>query len=170
MIRRSLFATALVLAFCPLLARACTGATVTDAWVRRPPPGMTMSAAYFVVRNDGTAPLRIESISSVDFDSTMLHLTVYLDGEARMRHLEAITLAPGEEFRAAPGAAHLMIGKPRSDFGTLAVARFELHCAGGGTQSFVAPVRRTSPDQDARRGPDPLTPRATTAPVRLTGH
>ena len=35
-------------------ALACDGLVVEHAWLRQPPPGSTVAAAYFEARNDGT--------------------------------------------------------------------------------------------------------------------
>ncbi len=128
---------------------ACPGANVSGAWVRSPPPGMTMTAAYFELQNVGTTPLVVESISSADFGSVMLHETVYHDGTAGMRHLAGLTLPPGETFRAIPGGVHVMVGDPHSDLRTVKAARFELHCAGGSSLSYSAPVLRSAPGAGA---------------------
>ena len=141
-----LYAALLVLLTGGSPAQACTGATISAAWVRSPPPGMTMTAAYFELRNDGAMPLVIESISSADFGSTMLHETVYRDGEAHMQHLAVIAVAPGETFRATPGSVHVMVADPLSEISALKTAGFELHCTGGGTLAYRAAVLRSAPD------------------------
>jgi len=93
-------------------ASACDGLTVTDAWVREPPPGAGAVAVYMRLANAGEAPLAVDSVASPAFAHGMLHET-YLDGDrARMRHVDALRLAQGEQRELAPGGLHLMLVKP----------------------------------------------------------
>ena len=139
---------ALVLACAPVLVQAdgaCDHVRVDSAWVRQPPPGMTMTAGYFEIANTGPGTLEVHSIGSADFGTTMLHETMQVDGAARMRHLPGITLAPGARFSAAPGGAHLMLGEPRIDLATAAQVGFSLHCADGSAHEVSAPLLRAAP-------------------------
>lgn len=93
-------------------AAACDGLTVSDAWVREPPPGAGAVAVYMRLVNAGKAPLAVDSVASPAFAHGMLHET-YVDGDrARMRHVDALRLAPGEQRELAPGGLHLMLVKP----------------------------------------------------------
>lgn len=95
-----------------LLARpsaACEGLVVEHGWVRLPPPGAPGAAAYFSVLNTGTEDLRVTEVSSARFAHVMLHETRYVDGQAQMRHVGELNLAPGERVVASPGGLHIML-------------------------------------------------------------
>lgn len=139
---------AFALACAPVLVQAdgaCDHVRVDSAWVRQPPPGMTMTAGYFEIANTGTTTLELNGVSSADFGSAMLHETAQVDGAARMRHLPGITLAPGGHFSAAPGGAHLMLDAPRIDLAAAAQVRFSLLCADGSALEVSAPLLRAAP-------------------------
>ncbi len=135
----------LVLLF-PPYADACDGLVVTGAWVREPPPGMAMTAAYFTVENHGGERRTLTGLHSEEFESAMLHQTVQEDGRASMRHLGEVALAPGARLIAAPGGIHAMLAGPRVTLAAGVDIHLDLRCAGDTTLPFVAPVRRSAPD------------------------
>lgn len=126
-------------------ALACAGVVVSAAWVRTPPPGASMAAAYFTVANRGLAPARIVGVESPDFDQAMLHETRYVEGAARMRHVEAIELAPGAQFSAAPGGTHVMLMGARGELESGTVVHLRLLCSGATALDFAAHVSARAP-------------------------
>lgn len=74
------------------------------------PPARAMSAAgYVAIANDGTTPDRLIAVESPAARQTMIHTTEHgADGVARMRHLPALDLAPGETVLLEPGGLHVM--------------------------------------------------------------
>ena len=87
-------------------AYACAGLGVEHAWLREPPPGTSMAAAYFDLVNRGLQAVHITALASADFGSAMLHTTQIIEGRAQMRELETVELVPGARFSAAPGGAN----------------------------------------------------------------
>ena len=66
-------------------ACACDGLAVERAWVREPPPGTAVAAAYFELINRGTSAVKVTAVTSPDFGWAMLHTTQVVDGRAEMR-------------------------------------------------------------------------------------
>lgn len=126
-------------------AGACDGLAVERAWVREPPPGTTVAAAYFELINRGTSAVKVTAVTSPDFGWAMLHATQVVDGRAEMRELGALELAPAAHFSATPGAVHLMLGEPRHPLAAASAVTLAITCAAGPALSFPAPVRRTPP-------------------------
>ena len=112
-------------------AHACDGLTVSHAWLRQPPPGSDVAAAYFEARNDGQQPLTIKTVGSPDFKGAMLHTTRVVDGRAEMRPQGDIELGPGASFSAAPGGAHVMLFEPLQPLREGSSLTLELGCAQG---------------------------------------
>lgn len=127
-------------------AAACEGLEAMSAWVRQPPPGHEHAAAYVLLLNAGDAPVSVVGVSSPAFGSAMLHETRYEDGQARMRHLHAIELAPGERFEARPGGAHVMLGAPSVALDEGAEIDLTFGCDDGGSLTVTAPVLRRAPE------------------------
>lgn len=124
---------------------ACDGLVVERAWLRQPPPGSDVAAAYFDARNDGAATLTITAVGSPDFKSAMLHATHVVDGRAVMRPQGDIELSPGAHFVAAPGGAHVMLFEPAKTPSAGDSLTLELRCGTGGPLTVALPVLRDAP-------------------------
>jgi hypothetical protein len=123
-------------------AAACDGLTVTDAWVREPPPGAGAVAVYMRLANAGESALAVDSVSSPAFAHGMLHET-YVDGDrARMRHVDALRLAPGEQRELAPGGLHVMLVKPVAALPTVGDDVALVLGCGDARLELQVPVRR----------------------------
>jgi len=119
---------------------ATIGPLVEDAWVRAVPPSARMTAGYLTVYNPGPEALVIVGAESPLFGSVEMHGTVMVDGMARMRQQETVTVPAGESVAFEPGGLHLMLmqavdGVPSS--GTIEMA---LLLEGGERLEFLAPV------------------------------
>lgn len=136
-------------ALCYLDAAACDGLVVEHAWLRQPPPGSAVAAAYFEARNDGTQALTIQAVGSPDFKAAMLHATRVVDGRAAMRPQGDIELAPGARFSAAPGGSHVMLFEAQQSLTAGSALTLELRCSHGQPLKVALPVRRDAhPLQD----------------------
>ena len=89
---------------------------VDSAWARPGLPGGT-SAAYFVLVNQGTEPVRLVGASSPVARETQIHRTVLEerpgpDGTPhqimRMEPAGTLVLLPGDELTFQPGGLHVM--------------------------------------------------------------
>lgn len=87
----------------------------TDAWIPQAPPAASMLAGYLTLKNEGDSAARLLAVQSDRFQSATVHRTVIENGVARMRELNHLEIAPGEEIRFAPGGIHLMLMQPRSE-------------------------------------------------------
>ncbi|MEE2982468.1 MAG: copper chaperone PCu(A)C [Pseudomonadota bacterium] len=125
---------------------ACEGLVAEEGWVRQPPPGSRHAAAYVVLSNIGTTPLRITGIRSPDFTSAMLHETLHSEGQARMRLLDGIDLAPGSRFRAKPGGRHIMLSGPETPLGENVLIEVTFDCGPDSSLTASLPVRRNAPE------------------------
>lgn len=123
-------------------ASACNGLVIEHAWLRQPPPGSTVAAAYFDARNDGAQALTIQTVSSPDFKGAMLHATRVVDGRAEMRPQGDIELAPGARFNAAPGGTHVMLFDALQSLTEGSALTLELRCSHGEPLKVALPVRR----------------------------
>ena len=90
-------------------ARA-NGIVVTGAYSRASSgPGARTGALYLTIRNEGTAPDALLSVSTDAAAGAMIHETAVENGVATMRHVEKLDIAPGEEASFAPGGMHIML-------------------------------------------------------------
>lgn len=85
------------------------GLTVTDAWSRTTPPGVTVGVGYFTLKNDTGKSDRLLKISSPVAEKVQVHRTEVLDGIARMREVAVLHVAAGETVKFEPNGMHLML-------------------------------------------------------------
>lgn len=81
--------------------------TLSEGWIRLPPPGQDRSAAYLTLT--ATAPVTLVAAESPLAERVEFH-TMVRDGDLmRMRELPTVSLEAGETRRFAPGGDHLML-------------------------------------------------------------
>lgn len=111
------WAVGAVLALGAVAAQAAGRLVIEGAWIRTAPPTAAMRAGYATLRNAGDAPLQIRRIRSEAFGDVSLHATVIDDGVARMREIDDLRMAPGEQVVLEPGGKHLMLMQPAHELG-----------------------------------------------------
>lgn len=79
-------------------------------WSRATPPSAPTGAGYLSVKNTGTTPDRLLSVSSPAAGAVQVH-DMKMDGSVmRMRELDGpLEIKPGETVTLAPGGMHLMM-------------------------------------------------------------
>ncbi len=87
--------------------------SVSDAWVRESPPGMTMMAGFMQLRNNTSRPQVLVAASSSGFATVMIHRTIVKGGMAGMEHAPQIELTPNASLLFAAGGYHLMLMNPQ---------------------------------------------------------
>ena len=88
---------------------AAPALSVQDAWIRQPPPGIDVAAAYFTLHNTGTRPLTVVAIRTRIARTAMLHETIQSGGMERMRMHEPLVIGPGETVALRPRGLHVML-------------------------------------------------------------
>ncbi len=83
--------------------------TVTNAWSRTTPPGVTVGVAYFTLKNDTGKSDRLLKISSPVASKVQVHRTEILDGIARMREVAVLHVDAGQTLEFAPNGMHVML-------------------------------------------------------------
>jgi len=102
----------------PVVAAAPQGHTaatvsVSEAWVRVPPPAASVAAGYVQLHNGGGAD-RLLSAASSAFADVQIH-AMRMDGDVmRMQALpDGLALPEGQTVGLQPGGYHLMLLKPK---------------------------------------------------------
>ena len=106
--RRNLMALALgaTLAALPAFAGELS---ITNAWSRSTPPGVTVGVAYFTLKNDTEKPDRLLKITTPVASGVQVHRTEILDDIARMREVAVLHVDSGQTLEFAPNGMHLML-------------------------------------------------------------
>jgi copper(I)-binding protein len=95
----------------PTTVTASDDFLIEELWVRAAPPHMTMTAAYGAMRNNGTDPISVVSVSTSIADRASIHETQLRNDRAMMRPVAALSIAPGQQVTLEPGGLHLMLMK-----------------------------------------------------------
>lgn len=106
--RRNLIAWALAAGLTALPALAGE-LSVTNAWSRTTPPGVTVGVAYFSLKNDAGKSDRLLKITSPVASKVQVHRTEILDGIARMREVAVLHVDAGQALEFAPNGMHVML-------------------------------------------------------------
>ncbi|HOX72431.1 MAG TPA: copper chaperone PCu(A)C [Dokdonella sp.] len=96
-------------------ALAAARIEVSNAWIPQAPPGAPMLAGYLTLANSGDTAVSLLAAESERFRTVSVHRTVIENGVSRMRELNRLEIAPGQEIKFAPGGMHLMLMQPRSE-------------------------------------------------------
>lgn len=79
------------------------------AWVRAMPPGSQMTAAYFMLTNEGTEVQTLVGANSDIATSAGLHRSTQQQGHASMKALKQVVIEPGASTTFRPGGLHVML-------------------------------------------------------------
>jgi len=115
---------------------------ISNATVRQPLPGKTLSAGYFSIRNTGTDPIELLAVTSSQFDSVELHAHQMMDGMMQMVEVDKIAVAPGQSVHLQPGGLHLMLFGPTQQLQLGQQVPLQLRWSDGTLQSVSANVTR----------------------------
>ena len=142
--RLSLFLAACLLSLGTHASRTHTSMSFHDGWVRAAPPVAKVMAGYGKLINASSEPMRIESLTSPEFERVELHEMSMTDGVMKMRRRDPITLAPGQELSLEPGGWHLMLIGPKSPQPIGHLVYLEI-ASDQGTWAFLLPVQEPKP-------------------------
>jgi periplasmic copper chaperone A len=124
--------------------------SITQPWARATPKGADTAAGYLTIKNNGTTPDRLVSVTFSDSSMAQVHQMSMDNGVMKMREVpDGLEIKPGESVTLAPGGFHVMfmglkapLVKGQSVSGTLTFEK-----AGTINVEFqVAPVGSSGPE------------------------
>jgi len=84
---------------------------ITDAWVRLPPPGAQIAAAYLTLESKRT--INLSNVTSPAAEVVEMHSMSTKNGVMQMRQLDTLKLVAGKPLTLEPGGLHLMLINPK---------------------------------------------------------
>ena len=115
---------------------------VRDAWVREPPGGHPIAAAYMTMVNNSDMATALVSAESSAVERIEIHSMTHEDGKMRMRQVERVPLPAGGRVVLESGGLHLMLmglsNPPRAGDSIDLTLRF----ADGSVRAVSASVRK----------------------------
>ncbi|MCF7981205.1 MAG: copper chaperone PCu(A)C [Pseudomonadales bacterium] len=82
---------------------------IEQASVRETLPGLQISAAYMVIKNNSEKDLRLVNINSPRIPNIEMHENRHQGEMMAMRKVESLVIPAGGEFGFRPGGHHLML-------------------------------------------------------------
>lgn len=134
-------------------SRDATRLTVSDAWVKAAPSGMT--GAFATLANDGDDDLRLTSVTTDRAGTVELHETVS-DGAGGMTmrpRKGGFTIPPHGSHRLAPGGDHLMLMGLGAALAPGEEVTLVLYLADGSTKTVTALVKDFTGADEKYAGP-----------------
>lgn len=93
------------------ISHAADIAKVTDAWVRLPPPGAKIVAAYLTI--ESKQALSLSHVTSPAAEAVEIHTMSMHNGMMKMRQIPVLALEAGKPVKLEPGGLHLMLINPK---------------------------------------------------------
>ncbi len=87
---------------------------ISNATVRLPLPGKTVSAGYFSIDNPANDNVKLLNATSPQFESIELHNHINVDGMLRMVKVDEFEVPARTTIHLQPGGYHLMLFRPKS--------------------------------------------------------
>ncbi len=86
--------------------------TISDPWIKEPPPNAQVSGGYMSITNNGKEADRLIAVSIPLSDKTEVHEMAIENDVMRMRELaDGLEIKPGETAVLKPGSFHIMFMK-----------------------------------------------------------
>jgi copper(I)-binding protein len=129
---------------------------ISQPWSRATPKGASAAAGYMTITNKGTAPDRVNCVSSDAAAQCQIHTMSMQDGVMKMRPVEGgLEILPGQTVTLKPGGLHMMLvdlKHPLEAGGTMkATLKFD-HAGTIDVEYPVAAIGAPAPGADAGGG------------------
>jgi len=82
---------------------------IENAWVRAPAPGQPNAALYLTAVNRSDHPIRLTAARSPAADRAEFHVHQHAEGMMRMRRVDDVLIAAGDQMQFKPHGHHLML-------------------------------------------------------------
>lgn len=83
--------------------------SVKDSWVRRNPPGTSVTAAYMVIENPTAVADELLSVSCGCSASASIHAVEMRKGSMIMKEVASVAVPAGASATLSPGGYHVML-------------------------------------------------------------
>ncbi len=105
----------------------------SNAWVKKPMPGMAMTAGFVDIKNLSGKDLKLVAVRTSVSKVAELHTMVMVDKVMQMRQIiDGWVIAPGQTLTLAPGGNHAMLMGIDADLKNKADVELEFNIEGIG--------------------------------------
>jgi len=117
---------------------------VKNAWIPEAPPVSKVMAAFMVFQNSSNKDINITEISSPDFGHVEMHLSVIVDGVAKMLPQKQLTIPANGQLVLKPGSYHLMLFNAKRALKSGDVAAIDITMSDGNRFSTRVLVKKST--------------------------
>ena len=114
---------------------------IEDGHVRELIPGATSTAAYMTMRNTGSEPLLLKTVTSPAANRITLHNTMNHQCILHMMGMDTLIIPAAGAVMLQEGAIHMMLEAPVQALRAGDAVELMLHFDNGTTQTVSLPVR-----------------------------
>lgn len=104
---------------------------LSNAYSREMPPSASNIAVYITISNVGNHGVTLESVSSDDAESAMIHRSTMVNGMMTMEHLPELYIPSRENIKLEPGDLHIMLVGLRRSYRAGEQIRMNLNFSNG---------------------------------------
>lgn len=134
--------TLITLFFLTLSTQAFSQAvSVKDAWIKEPFPGMKMTGAYMIIKNDSAKNTALTSITGDDCEAYEIHTHSKVNGVMKMRQLPKLEIKAHSSVVLKPKSFHIMMIQLKHKLTKGEKRKLTLHFEDGKSVEVIAPVR-----------------------------
>lgn len=115
---------------------------IKNPWLKKPMPGLKMTAAYMTIANNTKKELVLEKVSGPDAKFYEIHTHSKVNGVMKMRKLESLSIPIGKEVVLKPMSYHIMLLQmPKTPFEKKST-QLTLHFSNGPQKTVELPVKK----------------------------
>jgi len=130
----------LITCLLPVVSLAQLNIRLDNAYSREMPPSASNIAVYLTIRNVGSHGISLESISTEDAESAMIHRSTMENGMMAMEHLPELFISSRESVRLEPGGLHIMLEGLRRPLRAGNLIRMDLSFSNGVVLRVDVPI------------------------------
>ena len=128
-----------------VLAGAADQVTVANPYVRLAPPNAPATAAFMVLKNNGSKDVKVLKADNLATRVSELHTHLNEGGVMKMRQVPAIEIKAGSEALLQPGGLHIMMIDLKAPMKEGDVVPITLTFDDGSSKRVDAKVTRAAP-------------------------
>jgi periplasmic copper chaperone A len=121
-------------------AESHIGSLIVEVHARATPPGISVGAIYFSIKNTGSTADRLLSVSTPAAARVEIHESRQSQGMMQMREVSSVDCPPGATVTAAPGGLHVMLLGLAAPLAAGSDLEVSLHFRDAGVLTLKAPV------------------------------
>jgi copper(I)-binding protein len=130
----------LIICLLPMVSLGQLNIRLENAYSREMPPSASNIAVYLTIRNIGSHGVSLESISTEDAESAMIHRSTMENGMMAMEHLPELYIPSRENVRLEPGGMHIMLEGLRRPLRAGNLIRMNLNFSNGVVLRIDVPI------------------------------